>query len=234
MESKGSGRFWAGDKRRRLLKLALVAAPVAAGLLAMALVVLAAASLLGGSEPARNPRPVVRRPTPTATPIPSDAPVERLVVAKIGLDAPVEVLAVDGGVIRSSTGPEVVSLYDFSSYSADYGGWPGFGRNSVFGGHVDYINYGPAVFWDLDQLSEGDEVEVRLTDGTVYRYVVRWNETFSWSDMPWDYILQSENGHESVTLMTCSGVWTGSHYTDARVVRAERVYGGSSVIAGGP
>jgi hypothetical protein len=226
-------RFWA-NRKGRLLRLALVAMPVAAALVGVALAVLVGGRLLDGSEPAPSPRPVVRRPTPTATPIPSDAPLERLVVPKIGLDAPVEVLAVDGGVIRSSTGPEVVSLYDFSSYSADYGGWPGFGRNSVFGGHVDYINYGPAVFWDLDQLSEGDEVEVRLTDGTVYRYVVRWNETFPWSDMPWDYILQSENGHESVTLMTCSGAWTGSQYTDARVVRAERVYGGPPLTTGGP
>jgi len=221
-------------KTRRLLKLALVAAPVAAAALGVAIVVLVAGTLLDGSEPTPKPRPAVtlaKRP-PRAPP--SDAPVDRLIVSKIGVDAPIEVLRVDDGVIRAPSGPEVVGLYDFSSYFPSYGGRPGFGQNAVFGGHVDYIDYGPAVFWDLSELEEGDEVEVRLTDGTVYRYAVTWNKTFPWSDVPWDYVLQSENGNESVTLMTCSGAWTGSQYTNARVVRAERIDDGYSVATGGP
>jgi len=222
------------ERTRRLLKLALVAAPVAAAALGVALVVLVAGTLLDSSEPTPKPRPAVTLPKRPPRAPPSDAPVDRLVVSKIGLDAPIEVLPVDDGVIRGSSGPEVVSLYDFSSYFPSFGGWPGFGQNAVFGGHVDYINYGPAVFWDLSELEEGDEVEVHLTDGTVYRYSVTWNKTFPWSDMPWDYVLQPENGNESVTLMTCSGAWTGSQYTNARVVRAERIDDGYSLATGGP
>lgn len=235
MDSKGprSG-FRSGGKGPRLLKLALVATPVAAAVVGLALVVLVAGTLLDGSEPAPKPRPAVNLPKQPPRAPPSDAPVDRVIVSKIGVDAPIEVLPVDDGVIRAATGPEVVSLYDFSSYFPSFGGQPGFGANAVFGGHVDYIDYGPAVFWDLSELGEGDEVEVHLTDGTVYRYAVTWNKTFPWSDMPWDYVLQSENGNESVTLMTCSGAWTGSQYTNARVVRAERIDDGFSVATGGP
>jgi LPXTG-site transpeptidase (sortase) family protein len=235
VKGKGSAlRSWIGGRGPRLTRLALVALPVASAAVGVALVVLVAGTFFGGSEPAARPRPTESAAKPTATPIPSDAPVDRMIVSKIGLDAPIEVLPVEDGVMRGSSGPEVVSLYDFSPYSAEFGGRPGFGGNAVFGGHVDYINYGPAVFWDLDELKEGDQVEVRLTDGTVYRYAVTWNKTFPWSDMPWDYVLKPEKGIESVTLMTCSGSWTGSQYTDARVVRADRIPGGASVTAGGP
>ena len=122
------------------------------------------------------------------------------------------------------SGPEVVAVYDMSGYQPEEEHRVGFGGNAIFSGHVDYIHYGPAVFWDLSELKPGDEVEVRLADGTVYHYAVVWNEKWSTEDMPWDQVF-GINGHDAVTLVTCAGSWDGHEYSDRRAVRAERAYG---------
>jgi LPXTG-site transpeptidase (sortase) family protein len=107
----------------------------------------------------------------------------------------------------------------------------GFGGNAVLSGHVDYIRYGPAVFWDLSELKPGDEVEVRLEDGTVYHYAVVWNEKWPEEEIPWDRVFEV-NGHDAVTLLTCAGSWDGHEYSDRRAVRAERIYGPFPSLAG--
>src|SRR3972149_3258841 len=106
-------------------------------------------------------------PQPTATPDlppPSDAPIARIAIPRFEVDAPVVVRSVDAsGVMQTPDGPEDVAWYDFSAK-------PGYGSNAVFLGHVDYINYGPAVFWNLKDLVASDIVEVRLEGGTDYQY----------------------------------------------------------------
>lgn len=156
-------------------------------------------------------------PTPTGVP-PSEAPVARLVIPKIGVDAPVQVKGVDpDGVMQAPDGPWNVAWYDFSSK-------PGFGGNVVFSGHVDYRNVGPAVFWDLGDLQQDDVVEVRLEDGTVYRYRVVAKETFDASSAPIDRIV-GPTPVESVTIITCAGTFDAStrQYDRRLVVRAERI-----------
>ena len=122
-------------------------------------------------------------------------------------------------VMISPDGPENVAWYDFS-------GKPGFGSNAVFSGHVDYIDYGPAVFWNLKDLVEGDTIEVHLTEGTVYTYAVesRW----AVSAEPTQDELRTIVGpttNDVVTLITCGGDWLPSEqqYSERTVVRARRV-----------
>ena len=162
--------------------------------------------------------------SPIATPIPrSDAPIERLIIEEIGVDAAVEVRYVQAdGLFPNPSGPEPVAWYDLSDYHPDHVSRPGFGANAVFGGHVDYIDYGPAVFWDLDKLEPGDRVKVKLADGMVYAYSVVWNERSPQSDIPWDRWLAND-GMDMVTLLTCAGSWDGAEYSDRRAVRAELV-----------
>lgn len=169
-------------------------------------------------------------PTPTGVP-PSDAPVVRLVIPKIGVDAPVQVKSVDpDGVMQAPDGPWNVAWYDFSSK-------PGFGGNVVFSGHVDYHNVGPAVFWDLGDLDADDVIEVRLEDGTVYRYRVVAKEAFDASSAPIERIV-GPTPVESVTIITCTGTFDAStrQYDRRLVVRAERVVepaGGPSAAGAG-
>jgi LPXTG-site transpeptidase (sortase) family protein len=219
-------RLWRLSVPRRLL---LVVAPLASALVGAALVVVLMKGGFGGEE--RKPEVVVA-PTattaawPTAIPVPpSEAPPTRLVIPKIEVDAPLESKAVgEDGVMPMPSGPEVVAVYDMSVYHPGEEHRLGFGGNAILSGHVDYIRYGPAVFWDLSELKPGDEMRVLLDDGTVYHYAVVWNEKWPEGDVPWDRVFDM-NGHDALTLLTCAGSWDGHNYSDRRAVRAERVYG---------
>ncbi len=153
-------------------------------LVGAAVVLVLSVAGIGGDEPyagpdevplvIATPRQLVRTylPTPTASPLPpSAAPIELLAIPRFGVEGPIVVRGVDSdGVMETPDGPTRIAWYDFSAR-------PGFpvevdGGNAVFSAHVDYYNYGPAVFWHLKDLKRDDVIEVRLTDGTVYKYGV--------------------------------------------------------------
>ena len=164
---------------------------------------------------------VYRTPQPTlAVPPPSGAPIASLVISRFGIDAPVQVKGVDANnVMVSPDGPTNVAWYDFSAK-------PGFGGNAVFSGHVDYIDYGPAVFWHLKDLVAGDTIEVRLEDGTAYKYAVETLQSVPaepTQDQLRDIVGPSAN--DIVTLITCGGTFSQEtrQYDRRTVVRAKRV-----------
>jgi LPXTG-site transpeptidase (sortase) family protein len=157
------------------------------------------------------------RPTPVVTPV-SDAPLDRLVIPKIKVDAPVVTLGVDDqGVMQSPKGPFEVGWYDFTAR-------PGTGGNAVFSGHVDFASVGAAVFWHLRELGPGDLVEVRLADGTTYQYVVVSSTAYTAGDAPIAEIV-GPTSKDTVTIITCTGTFHRDvHQYDHRlVVRAERL-----------
>jgi LPXTG-site transpeptidase (sortase) family protein len=157
------------------------------------------------------------RPTPVVTPV-SNAPLTRLLIPKIGVDAPVVTLGVDGqGVMQSPKTAFEVGWYDFTAQ-------PGTGGNAVFSGHVDFASVGAAVFWDLRKLGPGDLIEVRLADGTTYQYVVVSNVSYPRDDAPIADIV-GPTGKDTVTIITCTGTFNRDihQYSDRLVVRAERL-----------
>ncbi len=157
-------------------------------------------------------------PTPEPTAPPSDAPIARLVIPQIGGKAPISVKGVDrNGAMQDPDGRFDVAYYNFT-------GRPGYGtgNNAVFAGHVDYYPHYQAVFWDLDKLKAGDEVQVQLTDGTEYTYRVTQMVVYNADAAPVDAII-GPTPAESVTLITCNGSFAAGHYNDRLVVRAERV-----------
>ncbi len=170
------------------------------------------------------PTPFESTYTPPATavplPTPSDAPITRLVIPKYAIDAPVQVKGVDANnVMVSQDGPTNVAWYDFSAK-------PGHGANAVFSGHVDYIDYGPAVFWHLGDLVAGDTVEVHLEDGTIYTYSVDSLHVVS-SSPTQDELLDilGATTEDVITMITCSGTFDAStdQYDQRTVVRARRM-----------
>ena len=169
-------------------------------------------------EPIRTATP---GPTPTPTgqfPPGSDAPVARLIIEKAEIDAPVVIKGVDAqGVMQSPDNAYDTAWYDFSAR-------PGFGGNAVFAGHVDYIRVGKAVFWNLKDLEKGDLIQVRLQDGTVYKYAVNFREQFDAATAPVDTIV-GPTPNETVTLITCGGTFnpTTHQYDKRLVIRAERI-----------
>jgi LPXTG-site transpeptidase (sortase) family protein len=198
---------------------------------ALVAVVGAVAWVLAGNSGGGSPTPellalptVAPRPTatakPTITPAPSPvtAPPVRLLIPAIGVDAPVTVKGLrSGAVMDVPDGPEDVAWYNFTAR-------PGMGGNAVISGHLDYHDYGAAVFWRLKELREGDIVEVRLADGSVLRYRVSLKLSYDARMAPVSEIV-GPTSKEVVTLITCGGTFdSGSrNYSDRLVVRAERI-----------
>ena len=159
-------------------------------------------------------------PTPVATAAAPAAPAlpVRLVIPRIGIDAPVTVKSVEpDGLMQNPNGPEDVAWYDFTAP-------PGRGGNAVFSGHLDYRDYGPAVFARLREVKAGDVLEVRLEDGTLHRYVVSLSALYPATSAPSEEIV-GPTGREMVTLITCEGTWQGrpQGYSHRLVVRADHL-----------
>jgi sortase (surface protein transpeptidase) len=162
--------------------------------------------------------------SPTPTPPSNDSPVVRMVIDRIGVDAPVMTLGLDEDhVPEVPDDPYTVVWYDFSSK-------PGWGSNAVFSGHVDWIIGGQpvtGVFYYLRDLRPDDVVEVILEDGTEYRYRVTANEAIR-ADDPKALEVMGATPTDAITLITCGGTWVpdpsnplGGQYTHRQIVRAE-------------
>jgi len=170
-------------------------------------------------------------PGPVGTPATAittepSAPVARLIIEKIGIDAPVVTMGVDeNGIPQVPDNPYDVVWYNWSTP-------PGHGSNAVFAGHVDWTVDGQpvlGVFYRIRDLEVGDIVEVKLEDGTDYKYSVIGNLALPGEDprsMEW----MGATPTDMVTLITCGGVWTpdpndplGGNYDHRQFVRAELI-----------
>lgn len=167
----------------------------------------------------------IKTPTPGPSPTPAskfppgtNAPIARLRIPRVEIDAPVVTRGVDAaGVMQTPDNAYDTAWYDFSAR-------PGFGGNAVFSGHVDYIRVGKAVFWNLKDLEPGDVIEVEMQDGTTYQYAVSSKIQYDSGTAPVDQIVGA-TPEEVITLITCSGTFSSAtHQYDKRlVVRAERI-----------
>jgi LPXTG-site transpeptidase (sortase) family protein len=178
------------------------------------------------------------RPTSVATrdpnaPRPGLSSGDRMIIAKFGVDAPLNYKVVGrDGQMPSPDGADDVAWYDFSAFPG-LGGTPGSGGNSVFSGHVDQ-GFKPckngtvpppcqAVFWDVSSLRVGDEIEIRLA-GKSYKYRVTSNQAVSAANGPWDQIVSSTE-QETITMITCGGDFnrTTHEYNNRQVVTAVKI-----------
>jgi LPXTG-site transpeptidase (sortase) family protein len=142
----------------------------------------------------------------------------RLVIPRLGVDAPTITLGVDAtGTMLAPAAPMDVAWYSFSAQ-------PGQSGNAVMAGHVDYLNYGPAVFWRLREARAGDEVQVVLNDGTIFNYTVSSVTSYDADTAPVAEIVGPTPG-ETLTLITCTGTFdrTTRQYENRLVVRATRL-----------
>lgn len=147
---------------------------------------------------------------------------DRLLIPKIGVDAPFSAKAVpSSGQMPNPNGPEDVAWYDFSQWPG-LGGLPGKGGNIVLAGHVDYIRYGPAVFWRLGELQPGDIISIKMKDGTTYNYKVEFDKVVDPNGGDWSKLVQA-TADESVTLITCTGQFENGSYNLRRIVWGRRV-----------
>lgn len=142
---------------------------------------------------------------------------DRLVYSRLGINAPVNGRSVGSdGVMGDPAGPTDVVWYDFGGLGL--GGYPGIGGNAVFAGHVDYRNYGPAVFYQLRNVQAGDLIEYHTAAGGYFKYQVQSAVDYA-PDANWAALVSGEN---LLTLITCNGEFNSAarEYSHRRVVRA--------------
>ena len=172
-----------------------------------------------------------RAAAPLASPAPvSDPQVSRAATSavaepvrvrlpRLGVDAPVVPVGVDErGEMAVPADVRTVGWYRFG---AGPGGRVG---SSVLAGHVDDRVQGLGAFHRLAELAMGDEVQVRLADGTELRYGVREVLRVDKNRLPVDQLFARDGGPR-LTLVTCGGEfdWASRRFRDNVVVVAAPV-----------
>src|SRR5437868_6418329 len=76
---------------------------------------------------------------------------KRLIITKIGVNAPVELVGLD----KQGRMDVPKDANDAGWY--DLGVKPGQKGNAVMDGHLDKVNGAPAIFWNLKKLAPGDQ-----------------------------------------------------------------------------
>lgn len=172
-------------------------------------------------------------PPPTPAP-PYTGPVASLYLEAAGLtgNAPVEQRGthLEGGkeTFDDPTAPGNIAWYSDPRF-----GHPGFrGQNSVFAGHINYMNYGNGPFARLTSVQPGSALYITMDNGTQYAYTVLSVETIPLETLqsggmdPIIFPMLDEHS-ERVTLISCGGDFVpraggGGEYTSRVVLTAER------------
>jgi len=100
---------------------------------------------------------------------------------------------------------------------------PGELGPAVIAGHVDWGGQ-PGVFFDLRELSSGDEIEITRQDGSTARFRVTRVEQFAKDEFP-TQMVYGDIDHAGLRLITCGGAFDPQmrSYNDNLVVFAELI-----------
>jgi LPXTG-site transpeptidase (sortase) family protein len=214
----------------RVLRAHLPSALVTALILPLGLLALACSS-----NHAATPQPTAQVATAAAAPTtpPDNSPLAEFQMhgadngsgKPFDMTAKIIVMGVDPNtnVMQSPNNKDDVAYYDFTTHPGNGCGAPNQCSNTVLSGHVDWYTKETGVFWNLKDMKNGDEVDIKLADGTVYKYKVVANTVYKDEDAPIQEIL-GDTPQESVTLITCAGDFDprSQEYNNRRVVRAVR------------
>jgi hypothetical protein len=143
---------------------------------------------------------------------------DRLVIPRAGVNAAVSGIRVgSNGVMPDPVGYFNAVWYDFSALGL--GGYV-TGGNLVVAGHVDCARCngggpGTAVFYNTRYLSAGDTIQYITASGTVKNYVVFSNVDYSANT---DFAAIVSPGAADITIITCTGSFSGGHYNLRNVV----------------
>jgi LPXTG-site transpeptidase (sortase) family protein len=156
--------------------------------------------------------------------LPSDAPIQRIIVEGADIDNASIItlgLQADNRTFEVPTNATQVAWYEFSGLPGEEGKAP------MVAAHVDYQGQrGP--FYTLTEASEGSNIYLVMADGTIYQYRVVSNRDIAKSVLSWEDVGCDANQcyvSDAITLITCGGNFNPRtrSYNDNVVVRAELV-----------
>lgn len=164
------------------------------------------------ARPTALPTVAPARPSPVATP--AIALPARLLIASIGVSAPVEKVGI--GANGDMDTPRQNPWTDVGWYAP--GLRPGERGSAVIDGHLDRPGGYPAIFWNLHNVHSGDIVMVQMTDGKKLSFRVTQIASYPPNKAPLQQIF-GDAGGSYLNLITCAGDWVPSeHQTTLRLV----------------
>jgi LPXTG-site transpeptidase (sortase) family protein len=155
---------------------------------------------------------------------------DTLIIPSAGVETPISRTTVpESGAMPDPTGYFNAVWYDFSKFDR-YGGYANAG-NLILSGHVDCAHCigdpngktgtsGRAIFWSIRNLKVGDTAQYKTADGQVINYAVVSSEALS-VNSDWDKIVSSNTA--DMTLITCTGTFSGGEYNQRHVVAFKKV-----------
>lgn len=175
------------------------------------------------TTPSSEPADITSRVDPTSEPKWSEVPETRgldpanIRIPSIGVDAEV----IDLGLNPDGT-LEVPDNFANTGWFSK-GPQPGKYGASVIAGHIDSTD-GPAVFFRLDELVEGDQVIVESPEGDTVTFQIETVEQFDKDEFPTERVY-SFTREPTLRLVTCGGPFndTIGHYEDNIIAFARRV-----------
>jgi sortase (surface protein transpeptidase) len=129
----------------------------------------------------------------------------KLVIPKIGLDAAVEQVGLD-----KNHNMDVPKLPQDTGWY-EPGPAPGQAGDAVIDGHLNWTNVPRAVFFDLDKVQVGDQVDVVAQDGAKMLFQVTDMHDYPYSAHPAG--LFATTGQPELSLITCAGSWDQARQT---------------------
>jgi sortase (surface protein transpeptidase) len=162
-----------------------------------------AGATIATPAPTSTPSPSeTETPTPTPTPEPEPEPVPadpvRVKIPKLKVDAKI----VPVGVNYAGEMDSPKNAWDVAWYAPGYK--PFEQGNAVLAGHVDYINVGPAVFFNVKTMVKGDRITIASADGKEYEFEVTETQQCKAEQCPIERIF-GPNPNRGITLITCIG-----------------------------
>ena len=143
----------------------------------------------------------------------------RLVIPAAGINAPVTQTSVGpSGAMPDPVGYDNAVLYNFPNH-------PGLGGpNKVLAGHVDCGRCrnggsGTAVFWSVRNLTAGATAQWINADGSVENYVVVSSYSIGANT---DFTSIVASGSADMTIITCTGTFSGGEYNNRHVVQLRK------------
>lgn len=145
-------------------------------------------------------------------------PPKILTITKLGIQSNVESVGLDSqGRMDVPKRVENVGWFNLGFKIGDKG-------SVVLAGHFDDVSGAPAVFYNLNQLQVGDEVEILDELGKVWKYSVEKKEIYDYDKVPLEEVFAYKDKHR-LNLITCDGVFNqnAKNYSKRLIVYTELI-----------
>lgn len=152
-------------------------------------------------------------------------PPTSVIIPSIGVNAPVMQVGLCPAAGMDCDGSPAGALATPPLSAGNLTGWwdggyaPGQNGPAVIVGHVDNPN--PAVFWNLDKMVAGEDIEVMLANGQAVSFTVTGTQEVSKDSFPTQAVYGPTQG-PTLRLITCGGGFDDAtgHYVDNFIVYA--------------